>query len=647
MLELTMYNVMKHYGENFILNNAGFTVYEGDRVGIVGANGSGKSTILKILAGIEPMDIDYRKICEGRSRILMPKGTTIAYLEQLPEFSENSAVIDILNLAFQDLIDLEEGLKELEIKMAHLEGAQLESTLKRYSQLQQEYDSKGGYDRNEKLNKVCTGLKFDAEFLQKQFCVLSGGEKTTVNLAKILLEKPEILLLDEPTNHLDMDSVEWLEKYLKSYKGIVIIVSHDRYFLDNVVTKIVEVENRQCETYKGNYSEYVKQKEEDMLIQFENYKEQKKKINAMENAIKDLRDWAQRADNNKFFRRAFSMQRKLDKMERIERPDFERKSIKINFKGSERSGFEIIKVSELTKQFGSRLILDNIELYVTLGERVALIGPNGSGKTSFLKMLLGEMNPDKGKIILGANAKIAYLPQIITFDDEELTVINCFRDDKIITEGKAREYLSKFMFFGRDPYKKVKHLSGGEKVRLKLASLLFQEINVLILDEPTNHLDIDSIEVLEEALEDFKGTIFFISHDRYFINKVCSRLVAVEGNKLVNYEGNYDFYRNKISERLLHSEETIAAKKPVAIRNTAAPKTREQDFSGKRNTMELSKLEERIKQIEEEVKELDKAMSLPGVDHLELNQLFSKREELSQQLDGLLEEWVDTQGCKK
>ncbi len=644
MLEITMYNARKHYGGNFILDNAGFTVYEGEKAGIVGINGSGKTTILKLLAGIEQMDIDYRKISEGKSRISIPKGTSIAYLEQSSSYPDRFKVKDILNLAFRELYCLEGQMKDLEGAMEHLQGETLETALKQYSRLQQDYDTKGGYEREEKLSKVCTGLKFDDAFLQREFQMLSGGEKTTVNLGKILLEQPEVLLLDEPTNHLDMESVEWLEKYLRSYKGIVMIVSHDRYFLDKVVTKIIEVENKACETYKGNYSDYVRQKEEDMLLQFENYKEQKKKIASMENAIKDLRDWAQRADNNKFFRRVVSMQRKLDKMERIDRPVFERQNIRINFKAAQRSGYETIKVCGLSKSFGSRMIFENTDLYVTLGERIALIGPNGSGKTTFIKMLLGETDADSGKLQLGANVKVSYLPQHITFSNEEDSVIGCFRENKSILEGKAREYLARFMFFGKDPYKKVKQLSGGERVRLKLSMLLYEETNLLILDEPTNHLDIESIETLEEALEDFEGTILFISHDRYFINKVCSRVVAIEENRFVNYPGNYDDYKNKKNESRLPAEpeQPQIVKKPATARNTEAKFRDRAIAENSKSEMDLTRLESDIKFLEDAIREADKHMYMPEISHDELNRLYCKREELNSELDKMIEKWLSS-----
>jgi ATPase subunit of ABC transporter with duplicated ATPase domains len=543
MLELTMYNIRKYFGDNLVLFDAGFKLYEGDRAGMVGGNGSGKSTILKLLAGIEPMDVDYRKICEGKSRISYPSETTVGYLDQLPRFPDGFTAADVLKLAFEELYRMEERMASLEAKMGQLQGDSLDAALKQYSRLQQGFEAKGGYDREEKFGKVCTGLKFDEEFLEKDFNLLSGGEKTSVLLGKILLENPDILLLDEPTNHLDLEAAEWLEGHLRSRRGIVIIVSHDRYFLDRVATKIIEVENKQCETYSGNYSDYVRQKEENMLLEYERYKEQCKKVGSMERTIRDLRDWAMSSDNNKFFRRAVSMQIKLDKIQRIKKPVFEKQTIQIRFKDADRSGNNVLKVTSLTKSFGGRVLFRNAALSVTLGERIALIGPNGCGKSTFVKILLGEMEADGGSAVFGANVKIAYLPQTIAFKNEEATVVDCFREDRYILEGKAREYLAKYMFFGKAAYRRVRQLSGGERVRLKLAMLLYEETNVLILDEPTNHLDIESIEALENALEDFKGTLLFISHDRFFINKVSSRIISFEGAGIRSSPGNYDDYK--------------------------------------------------------------------------------------------------------
>lgn len=447
------------------------------------------------------------------------------------------------------------------------------------------------------------------------------------------MDNPDILLLDEPTNHLDMDSIEWLEGYLRSYKGIVIIVSHDRYFLDNVVSKIVEIEDMECITYKGNYSSYVSQKDENMRIQFENFREQQKKINSMEKAIKDLRDWAMRADNNKFFRRAASMQIKLDKMERIDKPMFEKQNMKLNLKAAQRSGNETIKAIGLCKSFEDKVIFKDADLLINFRERAALIGPNGCGKTTFLKMLLGEERPDAGKVELGASVMAAYLPQVITFKNEELTILECFREDIFILDGKAREYLSKFMFYGNSVFKKVKHLSGGEKIRLKLAQLLYEDVNLLILDEPTNHLDIDSIETFEEALEEFKGTIFFISHDRYFINKISERVIAVENNAFKSYPGNFDYYKS------VKDAMTQEIPKEPAVKTEKVKKQRNVDESKKKEA-EKAKAETKIESLENEIKDIDSAMAAPGLDYEELNSLYCRKEALSKDLEAVMELWL-------
>ncbi|MGG1631193.1 ribosomal protection-like ABC-F family protein [Rossellomorea sp. NRS-1567] len=385
--------------------------------------------------------------------------------------------------------------------------------------------------------------------MERDFDLLSGGEKTTVILGKILIHEPDILLLDEPTNHLDMESIEWLEGYLKSYRGMVIIVSHDRYFLDNVVTKIIEIEDMTSISYKGNYSAFISQKEENMRIKYEHFREQQKKIHRMEKTVMSLRDWAMRADNTKFFKRAASVQKKLEKIDRIDKPVFERRNMRLDVRAAERSGNETLKAVGLSKRYGDKMIFNNTDVMIRFGERVGMLGPNGSGKTTFLKMLIGEVQADEGKIQFGANVKAAYLPQNIAFSDEEVTVLDCIKEDISILEGKAREYLAKFMFYKGTVFKKVKNLSGGERIRLKLAMLLFQDINLLILDEPTNHLDIDSIETLESALDDFEGTIFFISHDWYFINRMAERIIAVEDHSLRSYHGNYNEHKREKEKR--------------------------------------------------------------------------------------------------
>lgn len=639
MFELSLNGVKKYMAATLVVKNISFQVYSGEKVGIVGVNGSGKSTILKLIAGIEPMNYypGYPQTSSygyDEGLINMPRDATSAYLEQIPQYHESLKVIDVLNLAFEEVHSVENKMHKLEEEMKFLEGTTLEKALKHYSELVQLYEVKGGYQTQEKLSKICIGLKLNDSFLNKDFSLLSGGEKTTVVLGKLLTFNPDILLLDEPTNHLDMDSIEWLEGYLKAYKGIVIIVSHDRYFLDNVVSKIVEVEDMESITYKGNYSSYVIQKEENMRIQYEHFREQQKKINAMEKTVKDLRDWAMRADNNKFFRRATSMQIKLSKMDRIDKPMFEKQNMKLNIKDAQRSGNETIKAIGLSKRFEDKVIFKNADLMINFGERVALIGPNGSGKTTFLKLLLGEECPDEGIVELGANVMAAYLPQKITFKDEELTVLDCFREDIYLPEGKAREYLSKFMFFGSSVFKKVKHLSGGERIRLKLGRLLYEDINLLVLDEPTNHLDIDSIETFEEALEEFKGTICFISHDRYFINKIGERVINIEDNAFKSYPGNYDYYKNIKDElRCKVLEEQV-------VKSEKVKKPRNIDES-KKMEAEKAKIETKATNLDNEIKEIDLAMAYSKVHYEELNKLYSRKEELSKELDGVMELWLN------
>ncbi|KEZ53378.1 ABC transporter ATP-binding protein [Metabacillus indicus] len=628
MFELTLQGVKKYMEATLVLRNISFEVYAGDKVGIVGANGSGKSTVLKLIAGILKMHYypGYPQTSSpgyDEGLIHRPSGATIAYLEQMPSFPEGLKVIDVLNMAFEDVHKIEKQMRDLEEQMQTLTDAVLEKALMKYSELVQLYEGKGGYEIQEKLGKVCTGLKFSDAFLNQDFDLLSGGEKTTVMLGKLLVHDPDILLLDEPTNHLDMDALEWLEGYLKSYKGIVLIVSHDRYFLDQVVTKIVEIEDMESITYKGNYSSFVSQKEENMRIQFEHFREQQKKITSMETTVKDLRDWAMRADNTKFFKRAASIQKKLAKMERIDKPVFERRNMRLNVKQAERSGNETIKAAGLSKSYGDKVLLKNADLMIRYGERVGLIGGNGSGKTTFLNMLLGEVKPDEGVVEAGANVIAAYLPQIITFNNEQHTVLECFRENISIPEGKAREYLAKFMFYKNTVFKKVNQLSGGERIRLKLGMLLFQDVNLLILDEPTNHLDIDSIETLEEALEEFTGTIFFISHDRYFINKISHRIVALEDFAFRSYLGNYDEYKREKAKQI---------PAPSIVKEKKRAGTVKQAETAENILTRVERLE----------KELVHFESLMGYeqDYEKLCGLHERKMKITAELDEAMEEWL-------
>ncbi|MBI9015122.1 MAG: ABC-F family ATP-binding cassette domain-containing protein [Clostridiales bacterium] len=627
MFELSLNQIKKHMGTTLILDKLNFSVYENEKVGIVGANGSGKSTILKMIAGIEPLNLYPGSWSPGYDYgwISKPRTASVAYLDQLPEFEEGLTVKDILNLAFEEVFKLEKKLRSLEVDMQSLEGDALEKVLMKYSRVSEAFDAKNGYDIQEKFNKICTGLKLDKKFLNRKFHRLSGGEKSTVMLGKLLIDRPDILLLDEPTNHLDTDAIEWLEGYLKQYQGIVMIVSHDRYFLDAIVGKIIEIEDMGAITYKGNYSKYVETKKDNMRIQFENYKEQQKDIKAMKKSVQELRQWAMKADNNKFFKRAASIQIKLDKMNKISKPKFDRANMKINLSDTERSGKETIIAKDLSKSFGDVKLLDHANLMIRYGERVALLGKNGCGKSTFLKMLLGEEALGSGEVRLGANVKTAYLPQEIIFENEEHTVLECFREGLVITEGKGREFLSKFMFIGKTVFTKVNELSGGERTRLKLAKLLYHDVNLLILDEPTNHLDIGSIETLESALEPFEGTILFISHDRYFINKISERIVAIESCIFKEYDGDYNFYKE---ERKIEETPAFSKKKSVIL---------------KKPCKTPANYEDQIESLELKIQELDQEMKIYPDDYLKLEKLHNEKLNLDTSLQTIYEAWENAQ----
>ena len=533
MIILDVNKVSKSYGFGKILNEISFSINAGEKIALVGNNGSGKSTLLKMIAKIEKID---------SGTISIKKDAKVEYLEQGDVADNRDGVcIDILNSAFQDLNAMEEQLKFYENLMSNTTDLEeLDQIIKRYSNLQECFLSMNGYDREMQIDMVVTGLNIDRNLLNREFNSLSGGERTLINMAKILLSKPDLLLLDEPTNHLDIKRIEWLERFIKEYKGSIIIVSHDRFFLDKTVSKVIELEDGNIKIYFGNYSNYVIQKENEEVKEFEIYKIQQRKFAEMEKAIKRLKEWGKLSNNPMFFRRAKAIQSNLDRMRKqaIEKPK-ENRALPINFISADRGAQEVVRVKNLDLSAGNKVLLKNAECQIMNKDKVAIIGDNGTGKSTLLKAILQSNNPF---ITLGPNQKIGYLSQIIEFPDREQKLLDYFISETGIPEENSRSILFTFQFYNKDMIKRVSTLSGGEKLRLKLAVLLQSEINLLILDEPTNHIDIETREVLEDTLSKFSGTLIFVSHDRYFINKLANKIIEFYDQRLFTFYGNYDSY---------------------------------------------------------------------------------------------------------
>ncbi|MGG3758781.1 ribosomal protection-like ABC-F family protein [Bacillus anthracis] len=535
-------NVTKSFGGNIIFENISLEIKNGERVGLVGRNGSGKTTIFQLLTGMESLDA---------GAIHMKKGTRIGHVAQIPKFDESMTVYEVLSSAFKIEKELEREMRTLEKHMAEeQESSVLQKLMERYGIIQEKFAFLGGYEIEANIMKVANGLQV-TELFPRSFLELSGGEQTKVSLAYMLLQKPDLLLLDEPTNHLDLFAVEWLEQFLKEYNGTVMVISHDRYFLDEVVTKIFDLEDGEIHAYHTNYSRFVEEKEERLLQEFQAYQEQQKKIKKMKEAIKRLREWANQANppNEGLHKRARSMERALERMQKLKKPILERKQMGLQFEGQDRSGKDVVVIKEVSKGFADHPLFNEVNLHVRFQERAAIVGRNGTGKTTLLKLLLEQIEPDAGEIRIGSSVKIGYLSQH-AYGNRKSNVLEAFREYVAVTEGEARHILAKFLFYGPAVFKKVTQLSGGEKMRLRLAQLMYQDINFLILDEPTNHLDIESREVLEEALEQYNGTILAVSHDRYFLNKLFEKTYWIDEHKLFEFAGNYAWARQKWEERL-------------------------------------------------------------------------------------------------
>ncbi|HDR4861909.1 MULTISPECIES: ribosomal protection-like ABC-F family protein [Bacillus cereus group] len=619
-------NVTKSFGGNIIFENISLEIKNGERVGLVGRNGSGKTTIFGLLTGMESLDTGV---------IHMKKGTRIGHVAQIPKFDEAMTVYDVLSSAFKVEKELEKEMHTLEKNMAEeQEQSSLQKLMERYGVIQEKFAFLGGYEIEANIMKVANGLQVTNLF-SRVFTELSGGEQTKVSLAYMLLQKPDLLLLDEPTNHLDLFAVEWLEQFLKEYNGTVMVISHDRYFLDEVVTKIFDLEDGEIHVYHTNYSQFVEEKEERLLQEFQAYQEQQKKIKKMKEAIKRLREWANQANppNEGLHKRARNMERALERIEKLKRPILERKQMGLQFEGQERSGKDVVVMKEVSKGFAGRPLFEQANLHVRFQERAAIVGRNGTGKTTLLKLLLKEMEPEAGAIRVGSSVKIGYLSQH-TYENMKSNVLEAFRENVAVTEGEARHILAKFLFYGPAVFKKVTQLSGGEKMRLRLAQLMYQDINFLILDEPTNHLDIESREVLEEALEQYNGTILAVSHDRYFLNKLFEKTYWIDECKLFEFAGNYAWARQKWEEKL---EKQVIKQKRQGKKSVETVPVKEKEA---RN---LEEIENELMHVEEDVYAIECEMEhVADVERLEkLYEEKTKKELLRAELYNELENIVE------
>ncbi len=632
MVDIFVKDLIKSFevGKN-LLDGLSFEVQQGERVGLLGKNGAGKTTVFRILTE----EIDYD---EGTVEIAA--GKKIGLISQIPRYPGDFTVEDVLRCAFRELRDIQKKMERLEESM--LEDAS-DSILREYDKLRNRYETGGGYDMDVNVDKICMGLGIPRAMRGSLFSMLSGGEKTRVNLARLLLEETDILLLDEPTNHLDMKSVEWLEEYLLKFKGTVLTISHDRYFLDQVVTRIIELRGGKAEYYSGNYSFYVEEKEARFQLQLKQYEQEQAKISQLSYTMERMKGWG--INNRTLYRRAMSIQSRIDRIAQTERPTRE-KTMHASFGQREFHGDEVMVLKDLQKGYDGRTLFSNVNLLVQGGDRIALLGDNGTGKSTFLKLLMQEEMADGGKIKFGPSVKMAYLPQIIHFAHPERSILDTMIYEKNYSTQTARNRLGAFLFQGEDVFKPVAALSGGEQSRLRLCMLMDEEINLLILDEPTNHLDIASREWIENAVAGFPGTLLFVSHDRYFIDQFANRIWELEDGEITDFQGTYSQYK-AMKQRQAALAQTAPKvpkekkEKPVTAqaaqkRNTKSLEKQiarlERDIEKQENL--LSGLEEKIQEAATDYTELSRLMEEQTAAQTCLDEFYAQWEELSAALEG-------------
>ena len=617
MIDLSVKDLVKSFdADDNILDGLTFDVQAGERVGIMGRNGAGKTTLFRILTG----EIGY-----DSGEVIFAPGKKVGLISQIPKYPAGYTVEQVLRTAFAGLEKLKRQLSELEARMGAHPSREV---LTQYDALMDRFTTGGGYETEVDLQKVVNGLNIPPEMRQREFTMLSGGEKTRVNLARLLLEKTDILLLDEPTNHLDMKSVEWLEEYILRFKGTVLTISHDRYFLDRIVQRIVELRGGKAEFYTGNYSAYVVEKQARFDLQLKQYEQEQAKLKQLGYTVERMKGWG--INNRSLYRRAMSIQHRMERIEKTERPVTE-KQLKLRFEEKDFFGDEVFTIRDLGKSFDDKTLFDHVELEVKGGERIALLGDNGTGKSTFLKILLGETLADHGKIKFGPTVKTAYLPQIIHFDHPERTLYDTMLYEKNCTPQVARDRLGAFLFQGEDVFKTVANLSGGEQSRLRLCMLMDEKINLLILDEPTNHLDIASREWIEAAVEDYEGTLLFVSHDRYFVDRFATRIWVLEDGTIQDYRCGYEKYRSILAHE---AEKPKAA--PVKAEKKEKPKAKGGD---KALEKKLRAVERDIEKQEALVAEFEPQIEAAASDYQELTRLFAEKEAAEAQLEALMEQW--------
>ena len=621
MIDISVSNLSKEFevGKK-ILDGLTFQIDQGERVGLLGKNGAGKTTVFKILTG--EMDWD-----DGEVHIAPGKG--VGLISQIPVYPPEYTVEDVLQTAFQRLHDMEREMEELTVRMGQDSDPAL---LRRYDALTAAFEAGGGYDTITPLNKVCNGLEISQDMRSQLFSSLSGGEKTRVNLARLILEDTDILLLDEPTNHLDLRATEWLEEYLDKYKGTVLAISHDRWFLDRVVKRVIEIQDGKAEFYEGNYSFYVVEKEHRYQEKLKQYEKEQAKIEQLEKASQQLRIWAY-SGNDKTFKRAQSMEKRIERLRTTDKPTKERR-LDMKFGEREFRGDEVLTIKELKKSFDGRTLFDHVNLEVVGGERIALLGDNGTGKSTLLKILLKEEEPDSGKLKMGPTVKVGYLPQIIHFSHPERNLVDTMIYDQDCSTQTARNRLAAFNFRGEDVFKPVSALSGGEQSRLRLCMLMDEQINLLILDEPTNHLDIASREWIEDAVADYEGNLLFVSHDRYFIKQFATRIWMLEDGHITDFRGTFEEFR-AARERAKNQ-----AAAPVKVEPEKPKKEKPKRPGG---TKELEKqvaaAERAVAKAEERQYELSLKAEEVASNYLELQKVYEEQKALEDEIATLYTRW--------